>query len=44
MFILYPVTKFFIYHSKDKSRYRSIGPGDAIQYIYMKIKNVKCLY
>lgn len=39
MFILYPVTKFFIYHSKDKSHYRSIGPGDTIQYID---KDKKC--
>lgn len=32
MFILYPTIKYFIYNTKDKSSYRSIGPGDVIQY------------
>ena len=32
MFILYPTIKYFIYYKKDKSSYRSIGPGDVIQY------------
>lgn len=32
MFILYPVTKYFIYRNRDKSLYDSIGPGDKISY------------
>lgn len=39
MFILYPTIKYFIYNTKDKSSYRSIGPGDVIQY---KTKDNKC--